>query len=100
MFEIGQKVVCVDGKFPDSVLQIYLQLPIEDKVYVGRDVRPGVNEDVLLMDMHVKHEPSLLLIGLYNPCNNRGIEAGFSATRFRSLEELKQTNIEKNTTYA
>ena len=97
MFTTGEKVVCVDAKFPDSILQLYKQLPIQDKVYVIRDVRAGVNADVLIMDMHRKHEPSLLIIGVYNQCNNHGIEMGFSTIRFRSLEELKQSNTEKRT---
>ena len=98
MFTLGEKVVCVDDKFPDSILEIYQQLPVKDIVYVIRDVRAGVNADVLLMDMHRKHEPSLLVIGLYNQCNKKGIEMGFSTARFRSLEELKQsnTNTEKH----
>jgi hypothetical protein len=40
-------------------------------------------------------EPSLLLMGIYNPANNLGVEAGFAASRFRALDELKQEAVEE-----
>ena len=43
MFSVGQKVVLVDDKWSDTVLQIYLQLPVLDTVYVVRAVRVGVS---------------------------------------------------------
>jgi len=89
MFSVGQKVVLVDDKWPESIKKIYLQLPVLDAVYVVRAVRVGVKADELLMDMRRVLEPSLLLIGIVNPVNNLGVEAGFAAHRFRALEELK-----------
>lgn len=95
MFKVGQKVVLVDDKWPESVLQIYLQLPVLDTVYVVRAVRVGVKADELIMDLRRVIEPSLLLIGIVNPVNKLGAEAGFAAHRFRALEELKtQTSVE------
>ena len=41
MFSVGQKVVLVDDKWPESVKQLYLQLPVVDTVYVVRAVRVG-----------------------------------------------------------
>ena len=49
----------------------------------------------LIMDMRRVLEPSLLLVGLYNPANNLGVEAGFAASRFRALDELKKENVEE-----
>ena len=89
MFSVGQKVVLVDDAWPETVRQIYLQLPVLETVYVVRAVRVGVRADELIMDMRRVLEQSLLLVGLYNPTNKLGVEAGFAASRFRALDELK-----------
>lgn len=95
MFSVGQKVVLVDDKWPETVKQLYLQLPVLDTVYVVRAVRVGVKADELIMDLRRVLEPSLLLVGIYNPTNHLGVEAGFAAHRFRALDELKQENVEE-----
>ena len=95
MFKVGQKVVLVDDKWPETVKQIYVQLPVKDGVYVVRATRVGVRADELIMDMRRVLEQSLLLVGIVNPCNNVGVEAGFAASRFRSLAELKQEATEE-----
>ena len=95
MFKIGQKVVLVDDKWPETVKELYLQLPLLNSVYVVRAVRVGVKADELIMDMRRVLEPSLLLVGIYNPSNNLGVEAGFAAHRFRALDELKQEAVEE-----
>jgi len=95
MFSVGQKVVLVDDKWPESVKQLYLQLPVLDTIYVVRSVRVGVRADELIMDMRRVIEPSILLVGVYNPTNNLGVEAGFAARRFRALDELKKEKIEE-----
>jgi hypothetical protein len=95
MFSVGQKVVLVDDVWPETVRQLYWQLPVLDTVYVVRAVRVGVKADELIMDMRRVLEPSLLLIGINNPTNNLGVEAGFAAHRFRALDELKETATEK-----
>lgn len=89
MFNVGQKVVLVDDKWPETVKQLYLQLPTKDSVYVVRATRVGVRADELLMDMRRVLEQSLLLVGIHNPSNKVGVEAGFAASRFRALDELK-----------
>lgn len=96
MFQVGQKVVLVDDQWPETVRQLYLQLPVLDTVYVVRAVRVGVKADELIMDLRRVLEPSLLLIGVVNPTNKLGVEAGFAAHRFRALDELKQTATEEN----
>jgi hypothetical protein len=95
MFSVGQKVVLVDDKWPESVKQLYLQLPEKDQVYVVRAGRVGVRADELIMDMRRVLEQSLLLVGIYNPTNNLGVEAGFAASRFRALDELKEAAVEE-----
>jgi hypothetical protein len=96
MFSVGQKVVLVDDKWPEAVRELYLQLPVLDTVYIVRAVRVGVKVDELVMDMRRVLEPSILLIGIVNPANKLGVEAGFAASRFRALDELKQTTSEEN----
>jgi hypothetical protein len=95
MFSVGQKVVLVDDKWPETVKQLYLQLPVLDTIYVVRAVRVGVKADELIMDMRRVLEPSLLLVGIYNSANNLGVEAGFAASRFRTLDELKKEAVEE-----
>lgn len=95
MFSVGQKVVLVDDKWPETVKELYLQLPVLDTVYVVRAVRVGVKADELIMDMRRVLESSLLLVGIYNPTNKLGVEAGFAASRFRALDELKKENVEE-----
>jgi hypothetical protein len=95
MFSVGQKVVLVDDKWPETVKQLYLQLPVLDTIYVVRAVRVGVRADELIMDMRRVLESSLLLVGIYNPTNKLGVEAGFAASRFRTLDELKKTAVEE-----
>lgn len=95
MFNVGQKVVLVDDQWPETVKQLYLQLPEKDQAYVVRAVRVGVRADELIMDMRRVLESSILLVGIYNPANNLGVEAGFAARRFRALDELKQEAIEE-----
>lgn len=95
MFNVGQKVVLVDDKWPESVRQLYLQLPVVETIYVVRAVRVGVRADELIMDMRRVLESSLLLVSIYNPTNKLGVEAGFAASRFRALDELKTQSTEK-----
>jgi len=80
---VGQKVVCVDDRFPAGIERFYTALPKKDVVYVIRGVSIGVNW---------KMEPGevcLHLIGLMNPRSERPPfpERGFNAERFRPLDE-------------
>ena len=95
MFSVGQKIVLVDDKWPETVKQLYLQLPVLETIYVVRAVRVGVRADELIMDMRRVLESSLLLVGIYNPTSHLGVEAGFAASRFRALDELKQEAVEE-----
>jgi len=95
MFSVGQKVVLVDDKWPETVKQLYLQLPVRETIYVVRAVRVGVLADELIMEMRRVLEQSILLVSIYNPTNNLGVEAGFAASRFRALDELKQSATEE-----
>lgn len=91
MFDAGQKVVCVDDKFAPAALRWLVQLPVEGKVYVVRDVKIGFS---LVKRGKRKGGVRVLLVGLVNPEAKDGQEHGFNAERFRLLEEVKQRNLE------
>lgn len=86
LFNAGDKVVCVDGKFHPHVAKLYTALPVEGRTYVVREVRLGVRPDRARTG-----DVSLLLVGLVNPrANSRAaLERGFSQERFRHLDEAK-----------
>ena len=83
---VGDKVVCVDDRFAPEVAALYTALPKKGVVYVVRDVRLGIQPDCRTGDV------SLLLVGLVNPRaeSRSALERGFSAARFRRLEEVKE----------
>jgi hypothetical protein len=101
MFDIGQKIVCINDNFEDLVgtpngpvplKTLYTQLPVKNQTYVVRDVRAGVNAKG-------QGKESLLLVGLNNPpCEKNGqprpltpmTERGFDGDRFRPLDALKE----------
>jgi hypothetical protein len=87
-FDVGQKVVCVDDRFDDWVLKLYTALPKKDAVYVVRDVRIGVAFEQGKRNGAV----SILLVGMVNPPadSKAGLERGFNAERFRSLDWMKE----------
>ena len=95
-FHIGQKVVCIDGKFPDTIKRLLTQLPIEGQTYVVRKVHLGLS--VWKPNQPRQSKVKLLLIGIVNHKAKDGKEHGFNAERFRSLEELKGTNANKELT--
>jgi len=83
-YGIGDKVVCVDDKFPRDISKLYTALPVKDSTYVVRDIRLGIN-------LTMEGDVSVLLIGLVNPKADSvaGLERGFRADRFRPLEEMR-----------
>ncbi len=84
-FNIGDKVVCVDDKFPPDIGKLYDALPVKDVTYVVRDIRLGIN-------LTLEGDVSVLLIGLVNPKadSKANLERGFRADRFRPLEEMQE----------
>lgn len=84
-YGIGDKVVCVDDKFPPDISKLYTALPVKDTTYVVRDIRLGIN-------LTMEGDVSVLLIGLVNPKadSKANLERGFRADRFRPLEELRE----------
>jgi len=90
-YGIGDKVVCVDDKFPPDIGKLYDALPVKDSTYVVRDIRMGIN-------LTMEGDVSVLLIGLVNPKadSKAGLERGFRADRFRPLQELREKQTATN----
>jgi hypothetical protein len=84
-YGIGDKVVCVDDKFPPDIGKLYDALPVKDSTYVVRDIRLGIN-------LTLEGDVSVLLIGLVNSKadSKANLERGFRADRFRPLQELRE----------
>lgn len=91
MFDVNDKVVLVDDKWPEIALRLYKSLPVKGPAYVVRAIRFGADLEKLVMDRREEGEPSVLLIGIVNPGNHRGIEHGFAMRRFRKLDQLSHS---------
>jgi hypothetical protein len=87
MFSTGQKVVCVDDKFPAWVKKLYTALPVEGVTYVVRGSTVGVSFSPAFSEGEI----CVYLIGLVNPKSFKAPfrEFGFKAERFRPLDELQ-----------
>ena len=90
-YGIGDKVVCVDDKFPPDISKLYTALPVKDVTYVVRDIRLGIN-------LTMEGDVSVLLIGLVNPKadSKANLERGFRADRFRPLDKLRDQKKASN----
>lgn len=81
MFNISDKVVCVDDKFNDGIKDWCSSLPKKDQVYTIRGIVPNT------------FGVGVLLVGITSRAEFNNIwEAGFKPERFRKLGELKQLN--------
>jgi hypothetical protein len=93
MFTVGQKVACVDDKFPAWVYQIYKELPVKDKVYTVRAVSLGQT-----LEHDGKFEPGAVVIYLQelrnpdDPAAKGKLELGFRHERFAPLITDEETN--------
>lgn len=75
----GDKVVCVNDVFrPVGERPNFTELPKKGRVYVIREV--GVDD---------YDEAGVWLVGIYGDFHPSGREYGFSANRFRLLDELR-----------
>jgi hypothetical protein len=90
-YGVGDKVVCVNDKFPPDISKLYDALPVKDSTYVVRDIRLGIN-------LTLEGDVSVLLVGLVNPKadSKAGLERGFRADRFRPLQELREKQSATN----
>jgi len=80
MFMPGQKVVCVDDKFPLGIEVYFPSLPKEGEIYTIRDIVPGISPQLS------EGEVAVYLVEIIGSINAHGIERGFNAERFAPLE--------------
>ena len=91
--QVGQKVVCVDDRFPKPLAKYYVQLPVKGKTYTVRAVFLG-RAIMQTQPGQADGEIGILLVELKNPPDPRnmyGQELGFNSVRFRPLLEMEQT---------
>ncbi len=94
MFDKGQKVVCINDDFSETVRHIYRQLPRRDETYTVREVSIGrssvtsgaggantISYLVLLEELHNPEDPYMH--------EGAGQEMGFRSDRFAPLEEIE-----------
>jgi hypothetical protein len=79
MFDIGQKVVCVDAAFPADIRDFLNALPLKGSIYTVRDIGPGI-------EFSGVETCAVFLEELTNLPNRHGIEPGFAPHRFREIE--------------
>lgn len=92
---VGQKVVCIDDKFPLGIEKFYIALPKAGVTYVIREVSVGRS-----WTDPESGEIAVCLVGLNNPCSEVPPypERAFKAERFRPLDEMVVMDEEKIST--
>lgn len=75
MFDIGQRVVCIDGRFAPPIAALFAALPAVGRIYTVRDVVPGIEHDL-------SHTCAIYLEEIHSDPNPHGIEPGFAPWRF------------------
>ena len=95
MFDIGQKVACINDDFSPTIRHIYKQLPRKDEIYTVREVRIGRAQET---SVGGANDVSFLVLleELRNPNDpymheSAGEEMGFRSDRFAPLEEIENT---------
>ena len=80
----GQRVVCVDDRFPDWIRNLYVVLPVKGRTYVIREVMLGCDH------AGQPGEVAVLLVGLHNPRSKTPPhpEWAFNSVRFVPLEDV------------
>lgn len=100
--KIGSKVVCINDTFEAWVHALYEQLPIKDEVYTVRAVSLGREKlaefdkkgQIIINGVGDKYGGTVRILleeiknGEDPMC--KGQEKGFSAERFREIEELHE----------
>ena len=102
MFQVGQRVVCIDDQgWPSDVHDLYIALPKKDSVYTVRNVELGINtltgeEGEICIHLQELRNPLHRGVG-----GKPGRERGFRCERFAPLEEDTDvvTNSEEDGLY-
>lgn len=91
---VGAKVVCVDGAFSDLIKLLYRQLPVKGGVYTIRQV--SLCRDTIQSKKGSATVGVLLneIVNGPDPLHVGNAELGFSAERFREIEEAEAASRE------
>jgi len=81
MFDIGQKVVCIDNTF-DYITWQYVKPLTLHHIYTIRDIVPGT-------DINNQRTVAVYLEEIINSINEFNIERGYAPTRFAPLTPLE-----------
>lgn len=97
--EKGDKVVCINDKFPSWVPKLYQQLPTKGKVYTIREVclrretlRGSESGTIALLLQELLNPP--------DPTHMEGEELAFRSERFAPLQEKAMEVEEEAEAYA
>ncbi len=84
----GQRVVCVDDRFPKWVVEFFNQLPVKGGTYTVREVclrretlRGSDSATIALLLEELRNPP--------DPSHKGGEELAFKSERFAPLEEIE-----------
>lgn len=100
MFEVGEKVVCVDDRFHPEIAFLYTALPEKGKVYTVRECEPGRSKWMSEQKGWDSVDMKVLLSELLNPVDPSTLkgcpsELGFAARRFAPLDSLENLESEE-----
>jgi hypothetical protein len=100
MFEVGEKVVCIDDSFHPEISFLFTALPEKGKTYTIRDCEMGRAKWVSTQQGWDSVDMKVLLVELSNPLDPSTLkgcpsELGFAARRFRPIQEL-DTEMEES----
>lgn len=89
MWDINQRLVCINGKFDPGIFDIFAEIPKEGQYYTVRDIVPAQTFSL---------EPTcgVLLNEIVTKPNKHGIEPAWNPARFRELDELMNEEVERN----
>jgi hypothetical protein len=93
MFDIGEKVVCVDDRFHPEIAFLYTALPVKGTTYTVRDCEMGRAKWVSVQKGWDSVDMKVLLVELSNPLDPSTLkgcpsELGFAARRFAPLQSV------------
>lgn len=79
MFQLNQRVVCLNGEIPPQLWE-YVKPLVKGKIYTIRNVVPGTKDGKT-------HDLAVYLHEVHNTVNEHGIERGYAHERFAPLQE-------------
>lgn len=95
MFDVGQKVVCINDDFTPVIKHLYRALPVKGKTYTVRECELGRGRVTSGQGGANETHYRVLLVELVNPpdpyVTGETIEMGFRSDRFAEPEQLENS---------